>query len=186
MTGPHFPRERRFYSGGARETYNLKGRYNFTWLANSIQWSADLDKSTETYEYTTSMAQTLCATDMIPCVTPLTEVRINIWNVPDWSFTREERLRGGPVLPFYDYGQADRTPDFSFLETTTTTTNTTDTNNTTRGDFRHYRVAVVVDHFSFVPAAHQQVPNGGACSKSCQCGTGSLCSEGICVPTRSE
>ena len=46
------------------------------------------------------------------------------------------------------------------------------------------RVEVVIDSFDFIPSSMNHVPDGGGCSKHCQCGPSSICGTGAkCEPS---
>jgi hypothetical protein len=74
IPGPHFPRDRRYFSLGQG------GRvYEFTWNPNEIIWSSH----NRTYVYSTESVLASCATDYIQCLPNNVEVRINLWNMAD-------------------------------------------------------------------------------------------------------
>ena len=43
------------------------------------------------------------------------------------------------------------------------------------------RVEVVIDQLTYTPSGETAVPNGGTCSKTCQCEASSQCISGICI-----
>ena len=174
--GPQYPKKERFYTGGTPGNYRIQNQtFSFTWLPTSISWTATSSKGdiAQTYQYTTATAQSICDEDYVPCAQSTVQVRLNLWNVPNWTFSPEQVLAGGYQIPTdYDYLTADRAPDLSYLGIVPPAfENITD-----------YSIQVVIDQFSFQPAERQFVPDGDVCSKHCQCAVDSECLAGVCTP----
>lgn len=48
----------------------------------------------------------------------------------------------------------------------------------------YHSVEVVIDSFQFIPSGLKAVPNGGVCTKDCQCGDSGRCLRNSCAATR--
>ena len=81
VPGPHFPYDKRFFSGGSPQTFDQGGHfYKITWNPGEISWSTDAG-GTHTYSYTSDLAHEKCVEDFIQCLPNNVEVRLNLWNM---------------------------------------------------------------------------------------------------------
>lgn len=79
--GPHFPLDRRFYSGGEPGSYDQSGHFfNITWNPTSVHWSTDAGNGQQ-YTYSTSLARISCTEDFIQCLPHNVDLRLNLWGI---------------------------------------------------------------------------------------------------------
>jgi hypothetical protein len=111
IPGPHFPIERRFFSGGSTDTFEQAGHfYNFTWNPTSIHWSTTSGGGQE-YTYTTEVARLACTQDYIQCLPNNVDIRLNLWEISGGvartpafvNVTNETNTRVAVVIDYVGY-----------------------------------------------------------------------------------